>query len=87
MIAPHPLARLRFKSCRVKATQRIGAEGEGFKVAMRTLDVFRTSVAAAALGFARRAFDEATLAPDLTIVNVGQLDDHAGDLLRVIRGA
>jgi len=59
VIAPHPLARLRFTKCRVKATQRIGAEGEGFKVAMRTLDVFRTSVAAAALGFARRAFDEA----------------------------
>ena len=59
MIAPHPLARLRFTDCRIAATQRIGAEGEGFKVAMRTLDVFRTSVAAAALGFARRAFDEA----------------------------
>ena len=59
VIAPHPLARLRFDKCRVEATQRIGAEGEGFKVAMRTLDVFRTSVAAAALGFARRAFDEA----------------------------
>ncbi len=58
VIAPHPLARLRFDGCRVKANQRIGAEGEGFKVAMRTLDVFRTSVAAAALGFARRAFDE-----------------------------
>ena len=59
MIAPHPLARLRFDGCRIPRTQRIGAEGEGFKVAMRTLDVFRTSVAAAALGFARRAFDEA----------------------------
>ena len=59
VIAPHPLARLRFTNCRVAASQRIGAEGEGFKVAMRTLDVFRTSVAAAALGFARCAFDEA----------------------------
>ena len=59
VIAPHPLARLRFRSCRVPLTQRIGAAGEGFKVAMRTLDVFRTSVAAAALGFARRAMDEA----------------------------
>ncbi len=59
VIAPHPLARLRFTGCRVPATQRVGAEGEGFKVAMRTLDVFRTSVAAAALGFARRALDEA----------------------------
>lgn len=59
VIAPHPLARLRFKDCRIPLTQRIGAAGEGFKVAMRTLDVFRTSVAAASLGFARRALDEA----------------------------
>jgi alkylation response protein AidB-like acyl-CoA dehydrogenase len=59
VIAPHPLARLRFDGCRVPASQRIGAAGQGFKVAMATLDVFRTSVAAAALGFARRAFDEA----------------------------
>jgi acyl-CoA dehydrogenase len=59
VIAPHPLARLRFTQCRVPAAQRIGAAGEGFKIAMRTLDVFRTSVAAAALGFARRALDEA----------------------------
>jgi acyl-CoA dehydrogenase len=59
VIAPHPLARLRFTNCRVPLTQRIGGAGEGFKVAMRTLDVFRTSVAAAALGFARRAMDEA----------------------------
>jgi len=58
VIAPHPLARLRFVGCRVPAAQRIGEEGEGFKIAMRTLDVFRTSVAAAALGFARRAFAE-----------------------------
>ncbi|MFE8645920.1 acyl-CoA dehydrogenase family protein [Sphingomonas sp. NCPPB 2930] len=59
VIAPHPLARLRFTGCRIPAAQRIGAAGEGFKIAMRTLDVFRTSVAAAALGFARRALDEA----------------------------
>ncbi|WP_326541784.1 acyl-CoA dehydrogenase family protein [Pseudorhodoferax sp.] len=59
VIAPHPLARLRFANCRIPASQRVGAAGEGFKVAMRTLDVFRTSVAAAALGFARRALDEA----------------------------
>ena len=58
VIAPHPLARLRFNNCRVPLTHRIGAAGEGFKVAMRTLDVFRTSVAAAALGFARRAMEE-----------------------------
>ena len=59
VIAPHPLARLRFSACRVPVSQRLGAAGQGFKVAMATLDVFRTSVAAAALGFARRAFDEA----------------------------
>ncbi|WP_323011556.1 acyl-CoA dehydrogenase family protein [Castellaniella sp.] len=59
VIAPHPLARLRFDACRIPASQRLGAAGEGFKVAMRTLDIFRTSVAAAALGFARRALDEA----------------------------
>ena len=59
VIAPHPLARLRFSGCRVPKSNRVGADGEGFKNAMRTLDVFRTSVAAAALGFARRALDEA----------------------------
>ncbi len=59
VMAPHPLATLRFTDCRVPLSRRIGAGGEGFKVAMRTLDIFRTSVAAAALGFARRALDEA----------------------------
>ena len=60
VIAPHPLARLRFTNCRVPASKRLGEAGKGFKVAMATLDIFRTSVAAAALGFARRALDEAT---------------------------
>jgi len=59
VIAPHPLAKLRFTDCRIPLSQRIGEAGAGFKLAMRTLDIFRTSVAAAALGFARRAFDEA----------------------------
>lgn len=59
VIAPHPLGTLRFDNCRIPAARRIGAEGEGFKIAMRTLDIFRASVAAAALGFARRALDEA----------------------------
>lgn len=59
VIAPHPLARLRFDGCRVPLANRIGEEGQGFKVAMATLDVFRTSVAAASIGFARRALDEA----------------------------
>jgi acyl-CoA dehydrogenase len=53
------LATLRFDGCRVPLTQRIGGAGEGFKIAMATLDVFRSTVGAAALGFARRALDEA----------------------------
>jgi alkylation response protein AidB-like acyl-CoA dehydrogenase len=59
VIAPHPLARLHFASARVPRGQMLGAPGEGFKIAMRTLDIFRTSVAAASLGFARRAMHEA----------------------------
>ncbi|TDG25814.1 acyl-CoA dehydrogenase [Paraburkholderia silviterrae] len=58
VIAPHPLARLRFTGARVKRSQMLGTPGEGFKIAMRTLDIFRTSVAAASLGFARRAMAE-----------------------------
>ena len=58
VIAPHPLARILFKDCKVPVANRLGAGGGGFKVAMQTLDIFRASVAAAALGFARRALDE-----------------------------
>ena len=58
VMAPHPLARLRFNGMRVPVSHRLGAPGEGFKIAMRTLDIFRASVAAAALGFARRALHE-----------------------------
>lgn len=61
VIAPHPLATIRFDNCRIPADRLLGARGEGFKIAMRTLDIFRASVAAAALGFARRALDEAVL--------------------------
>jgi len=57
-IAPHPLATLTFTDCRVPAKAMIGAPGQGFKIAMSVLDVFRSTVAAAALGFARRALDE-----------------------------
>ncbi|QTL05699.1 acyl-CoA dehydrogenase family protein [Aquabacter sp. L1I39] len=61
VIAPHPLATIRFENCRIPAARRLGAPGEGFKIAMRTLDIFRASVAAAGLGFARRALDEALI--------------------------
>lgn len=57
--APHPLATLRFDGCRVPADALIGAPGEGFRIAMSVLDVFRATVGAAALGFARRALQEA----------------------------
>ena len=57
VMAPHPLARLRFDGVRVDASALIGQPGEGFKIAMSVLDVFRSTVAAAALGFARRALD------------------------------
>lgn len=57
-IAPHPLARLRFRECRIPAKAMIGEPGQGFRIAMSVLDVFRSTVAAAALGFARRALDE-----------------------------
>ena len=57
-IAPHPLARLKFTDCRIPKVALIGNGGDGFKIAMSVLDVFRSTVAAAALGFARRALDE-----------------------------
>jgi alkylation response protein AidB-like acyl-CoA dehydrogenase len=59
IIAPHPLATIRFDDCVIPAAQRIGAEGAGMKIALATLDIFRSTVGAAALGFARRALDEA----------------------------
>lgn len=59
LVADHPIASLRLKNCRVPVSQRIGEPGQGFKIAMSVLDIFRASVAAAALGFARRALDEA----------------------------
>ncbi|TKT82708.1 acyl-CoA dehydrogenase family protein [Aquamicrobium sp. LC103] len=58
VIAPHPLARLSFDKVRVPASAMIGGPGEGFRIAMSVLDVFRSTVGAAALGFARRALDE-----------------------------
>lgn len=59
VIAPHPLATLRLQDCRVPVAHRLGNSGDGFKVAMATLDIFRSTVGAAALGIAKRALDEA----------------------------
>ncbi|TAN52356.1 MAG: acyl-CoA dehydrogenase [Rhodospirillales bacterium] len=59
VIAPHPLGKLRFEECRIPSSALISLPGEGFKIAMSVLDVFRSTVAAAALGFARRGLDEA----------------------------
>jgi len=61
VIAPHPLATLQFKNCRVPKENLLGVSGGGFKAAMMTLDIFRTTVGASALGMARRALDEATV--------------------------
>jgi acyl-CoA dehydrogenase len=59
LIAPHPLGTLTLSNCRVPRAAMLGEPGQGFKIAMATLDIFRPSVGAAALGFARRALDEA----------------------------
>ncbi|HEY0003968.1 MAG TPA: acyl-CoA dehydrogenase family protein [Pyrinomonadaceae bacterium] len=59
MIAPHPIGELEFENCRVPAEDMLGREGDGFRLALRTLDTFRASVGAAACGMARRALDEA----------------------------
>lgn len=58
VVAPHPLATLTYDGCRVPESALLGEPGDGFKLAMSNLDIFRSSVAAAALGFARRALDE-----------------------------
>ncbi|MBX3175126.1 MAG: acyl-CoA dehydrogenase family protein [Gemmatimonadaceae bacterium] len=75
VIAPHPLATLRFDGCRIPASRRLGEPGGGFKLAMRTLDIFRTSVAAAALGFARRALDESVAHAKARAIFGGTLAD------------
>jgi acyl-CoA dehydrogenase len=82
VISPHPLARIGFHRVRVPATAMIGRPGEGFKIAMATLDVFRATVAAAALGFARRALDE-------TLERVRSRQMFAGSLadLQLVQGA
>lgn len=74
-IAPHPLARLEFKDCRVPRANLVGEPGAGFKLAMATLDLFRSTVGAAALGFARRAMDEAVSRASSRELFGGRLSD------------
>jgi acyl-CoA dehydrogenase len=77
VIAPHPLARLRFTDLRLPASALLGEPGRGFQQAMATLDVFRTTVGAAALGFAKRALDEATSRALARPLGAGTLADNA----------
>jgi acyl-CoA dehydrogenase len=77
VIAPHPLATLRFDDMRLPADALLGERGKGFAQAMATLDVFRTTVGAAALGFARRALDEATKRALTRRLGTGTLADNA----------
>ncbi|MGQ2905632.1 MAG: acyl-CoA dehydrogenase family protein [Neoaquamicrobium sediminum] len=81
VIAPHPLARLSFDDVRVPASSMIGRPGEGFRIAMSVLDVFRSTVGAAAMGFARRALDE-------TVARVGNRELFGAPLfdLQMVQG-
>ncbi len=81
-LSPHPLGTLRFDGCRIPADALVGRPGEGFKVAMATLDVFRSTVGAAALGMARRALDEA-----LAHVQTRQLFGGTLADLQLVQGA
>ena len=76
VIAPHPLATLKFAGLRLPADALIGERGRGFAQAMTTLDLFRTTVGAAALGFARRALDEATERALTRRLGTGTLADN-----------
>jgi acyl-CoA dehydrogenase len=77
VIAPHPLAALKFSAMRLPASALLGERGRGFAQAMATLDLFRTTVGAAALGFARRALDEATERALARKLGPGTLADNA----------
>lgn len=76
VVAPHPLAHLRFENVRLPVGAQIGAGGDGFKIAMTVLDHFRPTVGAAALGFARRALDEASARVQAVRPNGGTLADY-----------
>ena len=65
LLAPHPIGELRFDACRVPAEHRLGAEGEGLKTALRTLDLFRSSVGAAACGIAARGCKKRHIMPNI----------------------
>ena len=80
-IAPHPLATLKFSECRVPVADMIGEPGKGFGIAMAVLDVFRSTVAAAALGFARCALDQA-----LTRVTTRQVQGQVLSELQMVQG-
>ena len=77
VIAPHPLARLKYDNVRIPADAIIGEPGEGFRIAMETLNLFRVTVGAAALGFARRALDEAISWSQGRRLGSGTLADNA----------
>ena len=76
VMAPHPLARLRFEQCRVDPAQRLGEGGDGFRIAMETLDIFRASVGAAALGLAKRALTEALARANERYIGGSALIEH-----------
>ena len=77
VIAPHPLARLKYDNVRIPADAIIGEPGEGFRIGMETLNLFRVTVGAAALGFARRALDEALTFAANRRLGSGRLADNA----------
>ena len=83
VMAPHPLATLAFANCRVPESHLLGAPGDGFRIAMATLDIFRSTVGAAALGFARRALDEALLRVKEREVFGRKLGEHQATQLRL----
>jgi acyl-CoA dehydrogenase len=77
VIAPHPLARLKYDNARIPADAIVGEPGEGFRIGMETLNLFRVTVGAAALGFARRALDEALAFTKARRLGSGTLADNA----------
>jgi acyl-CoA dehydrogenase len=77
VIAPHPLGRIKYNNVRIPADAVIGEPGEGFRIGMETLNLFRVTVGAAALGFARRALDEALAFAKNRRLGSGSLADNA----------